>query len=244
MNTKGKIAVKESKLKITESKLMRLAGLSALLAGLCYVLVGLFHPPNAFASVTTTTWVIVHILACAMCFFALLGLTGIYARQAEKSGWLGLVGFVMLSLWFAIVLGYSFIEVFILPSFATALPAFVNSWMGMLNSTASEMNLGVLPTLWTLAGPLYLLGGLLFGIATFRAGLLPRWAGVLLAAGTILAPVAAFLPLDLQPKIAVPVGLALVWLGYALWSERRQNASAPYLAEAPSSVTPEPVKFA
>ncbi len=66
-----------------------------------------------------------------------------------------------------------------------------------------------------------MLGGLLFGIATFRAGILPRWAGVLLALGTVLAPVAGLLPYASQPKIAVPVGLALAWLGYALWSERR-----------------------
>ena len=39
-----------------------------------------------------------------------------------------------------------------------------------------------------------MLGGLLFGIATFRAGILPRWAAGLLAVGTVLAPVAALLP--------------------------------------------------
>ena len=99
--------------------------------------------------------------------------------------------------------------------------------MGMLNSTPIKMNLGVLPTLWTLMGPMYLLSGLLFGIATVRAGILPRWAGVLLALGTALAPVAALLPLASQPKIALPVGIALAWLGYALWSERRGHASDP-----------------
>ena len=41
---------------------------------------------------------------------------------------------------------------------------------------------------------MYMVGGLLFGIATFRAGILPRWAGVLLAIGTVLAPVAGLLP--------------------------------------------------
>jgi predicted tellurium resistance membrane protein TerC len=66
-------------------------------------------------------------------------------------------------------------------------------------------------------------GGLLFGIATFRAGILSRWAGVLLALGTALAPIAALIPLDSQPKVAVPVGLALAWLGYSLWSERREQ---------------------
>jgi hypothetical protein len=89
------------------------------------------------------------------------------------------------------------------------------------------MNLGALPTIWTLTAPMYMLGGLLFGIATLRAGFLSRWAAVLLAAGTLLAPVAALLSLELQPKMAIPVGLALAWLGYALWSERREQVAQP-----------------
>ena len=80
-----------------------------------------------------------------------------------------------------------------------------------------------------------MLGGLLFGIATLRAGILPRWAAGLLAVGAALAPVAALLPIELQPKVAVPVGLALAWLGYALWSERREQASQPL----PGSAKPQ-----
>jgi hypothetical protein len=98
--------------------------------------------------------------------------------------------------------------------------------MAMLNGTSSAVDLGSLSTVWLVAGPLYILGGLLFGIATFRARILPRWAGVLLALGTAMGPLAAFLPLELQPKVAVPVGLALIWLGYALWSEQRANSAA------------------
>ena len=52
---------------------------------------------------------------------------------------------------------------------ATVSPSFVDGWLGMLNGDASQVSLGVLPTLWTLTGPLYILGGLLFGIATFRS---------------------------------------------------------------------------
>ena len=192
--------------KITTSNLLRLAGLSALLAGLCYVLVGIFHPPNVPSSVTSTRWEIVHVLACAMCFFAVLGMAGLYARQATKTGWLGLVGFVMLTLWFVLIMGFSFVEAFILPKIATTDPTFVAAWMGMLVGPASKMDLGALPTLWTLTAPIYIVGGLAFGIATFRAGILPRWAGALLAIGTALAPVAALLPNASQPKIAVPVG--------------------------------------
>ena len=214
-------------MKMTTSNLYRLAGLSALLAGICYVLVGVFHPPNVPLSVTTTRWEIVHVLACAVSFFGVLGMAGLYARQAEKTGWLGLVGFLMLSFWLVLIMGFSFVEAFVLPRVATTSPAFVLGWMGMLVGPASKIDLGALPTLWTLSGPIYILGGLLFGIATFRAGILPRWAGVLLAVGTALAPVAKLLPNASQPKVAIPVGLALAWLGYALWSEQRAHTSSP-----------------
>jgi hypothetical protein len=206
---------------ITNANLIRWAGVSAIVAGICYGLVGIFHPHNMLPSVTTPRWVIVHILATAMSFFGLLGMAGLYARQAEKTGWLGLAGYLLFSLWLALILGFSFVEVFILPVLATAVPTVVEGWLGMFTGSPSAIDLGALPVLWTLTGPIYILGGVLFGIATFRAGILPRWAGVLLAVGTVVGPVAILFPPELQPKVAVPVGLALAWLGYALWSERR-----------------------
>jgi hypothetical protein len=209
--------------KITHQNVIRLAGLSALLAGLCYVFVGIFHPANVPASVTTTRWEVVHIIACAMCFFGVLGLAGIYARQAVKSGWLGLVGFILLSLWMVLIMGFSFVEAFILPHVATATPTLVDGWMKMFNGGTSQIDLGVLPTIWTLSAPVYIGGGILFGIATFRAHILPRGAAVLLALGTGLVPVGALLSLTAQPKMAIPVGLALAWLGYALMVERHER---------------------
>lgn len=208
-------------MQIKYGSLIRWAGLSALLAGLCYVFVGVFHPANAPASVTTTRWEIVHVVACAMSFFGVLGLAGLYARQAAKAGWLGFVGFVLLSLWMVVIMGFSFVEAFMLPHFATTTPSFVDAWMKMFNGGSSTFDLGALPTVWTLTAPLYIGGGLLFGIATFRAHILPRGAAVLLAVGTALAPVASQLSLTWQPKIAIPTGLALAWLGYALMTEHR-----------------------
>ena len=71
-----------------------------------------------------------------------------------------------------------------------------------------------------------MLGGLLFGIATIRAGILPRWAAGLLAVGAA-GPRGDAAPDQHKRLAAVPVGLALAWLGYALWSERREHAAAP-----------------
>lgn len=222
---------------VMNHNLIRWSGLAAVLAGLSYGLVGVFHPPNTVFAVSTAPWLITHILAMATSIFGLPGLTGLYARQAEKSGWPGLAGYLLLSLWLALILGFTFVEVFILPALATAAPMFVDAWLGMFNGTAGEISLGALPTVWLVAGPLYILGGVLFGIATFRSGMLPRWAGALLAVGTALGPLAALLPLDLQPKVAVPVGIALIWLGYSLWSERRVN-SATAVSSLPTGQLP------
>lgn len=208
------------------STLMRLAGLSAMLAGLCMVIMGLFHPVNIPETVTTATWVNVHIAATAMSFFGLFGMAGLYARQAEKSGWLGLMGFVLMSLWFGLVMPFSFIEVFVLPRLATVLPEFVAGFLGMFTGVPSEIDLGILPTLWNISGPMFILGPLLFGIATFRASVLPRWAGGLLAFGALLIPVGAMVPAEYQPEVALlTIALALTWLGYTLFTERRERSS-------------------
>lgn len=225
---------KESQINPTASKVIRWAGLAAMVAGLFYVFVGLFHPLNVVASVTTTRWAIVHVLASAMCFFGLLGLTGLYARQFKEVGWLGLAGFLLLSLWLVVIMGFTFVEVFILPPLATTDPKFVEGFLGVYSGSGGA-NFEVLTTVWNLTSPMYLLGGLLFGIATFRAGILSRWAAVLLALGTALAPIAALIPPEYQPKVAVPVGIALAGLGYALWSQRRTQASEAVAATGKES---------
>jgi hypothetical protein len=237
-NTNRQTVIKENKMKVTASTLMRMAGISAILAGVCFIVIGIFHPVNIPSSVTTDTWAIVHYFATALGFFGLFGMAGLYARQSEKAGWLGLAGFILFSAWMTLVCGFSFVEAFILPRLATESPAFVQGILGMFNSVPSAINLGVLPTLWNISGPMYILGPLLFGIATFRARVLPRWAGALLVLGAVLIPVGALVPPEWQPKIMLPVGLAFVWLGYALFSERRAPASEPL----PVKISPVPVQ--
>lgn len=207
--------------------LVRWAGLSAVVAGLCFVVVGLFHPPNILSSVSGSRWVIVHAAAIAMSLFGLFGITGIYARQAHASGWLGLAGYLLFSLWLMLILAFTFFEVFVLPLLATEAPTFAAGFLGIFTGSAVEMNFGVLAGLWGLSDALFLFSGLVFGIATFRARILSRWAAGALISGWAMAPASALLPNELRPLVAVPIGLALAWLGHALWSERREGAAEP-----------------
>jgi hypothetical protein len=221
--------IKENNMKITASKLIRWAGLSAMVAGIIFVVIQPIHPPDFLASVTTSAWAIITSMKLAMCFFFLLGITGLYARQVEESGWLGLAGYLMFSLSWALQTGFVFAEVLILPVLATAAPGFVDSYLGIVNGSPGEMNIGALVPAYAFLGILYVLGGLVFGIATFRARVLPRWPAALLAVVAVLTPAAALLPHATQRLAAgIPMGIAMAWLGYALWSEQRATVTEPF----------------
>ena len=87
-----------------------------------------------------------------------------------------------------------------------------------------------------------MLRGLLFGIATFRAGILPRVPAALLAIAATLTPLAALLPHAQQRYAAIPVALALAWLGYTLWSERRASVSQAVPASVGAQLRPAAAK--
>ena len=228
-------------MQITTSNLIRWAGLSAVVGGCLFVGIQPIHPPEILSSFTTSTWAIVHYVGVVMCFLILLGITGIYARQVKEAGWLGLAGYLLLSLSWALQMAFIFATAFILPLLATTAPRFVDSVLRSASGTVSSVNLGALPALYTLVGIGYILGGLLFGIATLRAGILSRWAAGLLAVASalplafVLHPVAALIPPQIQHLAAMPLGIAVAWLGYALWSERREQASE----SSPDTVSPQ-----
>lgn len=208
-------------LKVTPSVLIRWTGLFAILAGVLFIGIQLIHPLDQLSSVDTDMWVIVSCLSLVMGLFSLIGITGIYASQVKESGWLGLIGYSLFGLFWIMTIVWSSIEAFVLPQLTTTAPEFVAGFVGIFGGMESEADLGLLPALEPLAGVMYLLGGILFGIATYRAGVFPRWAGALLAVAAVVTIGAVVIPHPLDRILAVPMGLALIWLGYALWSERK-----------------------
>jgi hypothetical protein len=230
-------------MKITTSKLLRFCGLALVPAGIVFAGIQPIHPPDVVESVTTTAWGIITSLKYVMSVLFLVGITGLYARQADKAGLLGLVAFLVLATSWTLQSAYVFAEAFILPPLAATAPEFVDAMLGISYGHTGNVNLGALPTIYSLGvGINYMLGGLLFGVATLRAGILPRLPAGLLAIAATLTPLAGLLPHAQQRFAAVPVALALAWLGYALWSERRASAAQPAPATAGAHLRPAAAK--
>jgi hypothetical protein len=140
----------------------------------------------------------------------LWGLLGIYGRQSRAAGTFGLWAFVVAFLGTALTVGNVWAEVFVWPTLAQVAP---NTISGTITSISSYLVAGL-----NLSFPLFGIGLILFGAATFWAGVYPRWASALLI---VSIPVTIFLdptPGSFQESIGQillgTAGAALGW--YAL----------------------------
>jgi len=212
-------------MKVTTPKLIRWAGLSAMVAGIIFTAIRPAHP-----TIDSSTFIMIASFKTSISIFALLGITGLYARQVEETGWKGLVGYLLLTIYYAVQMCILFIEPTVLPLLTTTAPTFVEGVLQLSNGTGTPTNLGGLTTVYSLASILYVLGSLLFGIAMFRARILPRPAAALFAiSGPLAGSMFTLLPYQLVRLTSIPIGAALVWLGYALFSERRGKPSESLL---------------
>ena len=93
-------------------------------------------------------------------------------------------------------------------------------------------------TVLNVTGIGYMLGGLVFGIALFRARILARSAAALLAVGTIATVSLAVLPEAFNRPMAVPVGLALIGLGRLAVAQPGRRVAATAVEPPASSTRP------
>ena len=226
VNTNPQTTIKESKMKVTTPNLIRAAGLSAVVAGTIFAAIQPIHPADVISSVHTSAFIIITSFKTVMCIFGLFGITGLYARQVEETGWLGLAGYILLTIFYAVQMCFAFMEPLVLPLLTPVAPQFVESALGMSSGAGGPMNLGALATIYQGVSLLYLLGLLLFGTAMFRARILSRWAtGLFTIAGPLAAILVALAPHQIARLAAMPLGIALIWLGFSLFFERREQVS-------------------
>lgn len=199
--------------------LARMSGVALLLAGALIAVPILFHPSNADPqALIRPAWLPIHMALTISAILALFGEVGLYTRLRERSGWLGLIGFVLLFTGTALFVAALSIEAFVLPALASS--AAGQTFL----DPAGPLFGGPLNVFLLLTGGIFSLGCLLFCIAILRSEISLRWVGLLLLGGILLA---FWPPLpDLVGIIGgVLLGLSFIWFGYLLLARSGEQAA-------------------
>jgi hypothetical protein len=201
---------------MSSSNLIRWSGLAALIGGVLFVILDVvdfisFGNQPFTAVATTGAWMIVQGAYIVTAMLIALGLVGLYAYQAQQTGTLGLVAFVIAFIGGMMATGSTWSEAFFGPWLSKAAPELMEA------NPAGPVITGVI-----LSYLLFALGWFLFGLVSLRAKVLPGGAAVLLMIGAVLFLVLGFLEF---PFASVVFGAAIAWLGFALWSSLPASVS-------------------
>jgi len=172
-------------------------------------------------------WLLVTLVTIIGSLLFVIGLPGMYLRQAGRAGVLGFVGFILVFFGFLLQgATFSTLQVTVLP------------WVAQVAPKLLEGNLpaGVF-LLLIVSGLMYIIGAILLGIATMRARVFPRWAGVLLIIAGIcllltLPPVPPILDAIIESVSFIAFSVASIWCGYLLMTREQESVEAVSLPAA------------
>lgn len=222
---------------VTSSGLVKAAGAAAATAGAIFIAVQVNHPSITAFDTQTTEWVLRSCAKILMAVLALAGITGIYLSQHRQAGLLGLIGYVVFAVGYLTILTVEVIAATILPALLDTDPGYVQDVLVAATGGTPSGDIGGLQVVLNVSGAGYILGGLVFGIALFRTGVLARWASVLLAVSTTATAALAVLPDSFNRPLAIPEAIALIGLGVSLW----RNPSGSTATE-PAGAVLEPAR--
>jgi hypothetical protein len=129
-----------------------------------------------------------------------LGLVGLYARQSEATGPLGLVGFVVAFAGTVLVAGFAWVDTFVAPELATSAPRLFEAGP---------------PPGRSLSFLVYGVGWALFGLASLVGRVYPSTAAILLILGAVIGTVVSLTLLPV-PLGWLPFEATVAWLGVVL----------------------------
>src|ERR671932_1633987 len=240
----GETEDQEPAMTVTTTSLTRAAGVAAAAAGAIFIGVQIGHPQLNLTTITTTDVFVRDSLKVLMAALAVVGLTGMYLSQIRRNGVLGLVGYVVYAAGYLSIVCTTFVGAFVLPTIAGTNPGYVKDFIALTTSRGTITgDLGALSTQAKVQGILYLAGGVLFGVALFRAHVLARWATVLLAVSGLASAALSLMPDAFYRLLAYPNGIAMIGLGVSLWMSQRKGATetaaeTSSVATSPSSSVP------
>jgi hypothetical protein len=208
---------------ITPTTLTRGAAVAAVVAGLLFIGVQIGHPHLDAAAVTTTELLVRGSLKFLMAVLSLVGITGMYLSQVRRNGVLGLIGYLVLATGYLLIACMTYLAAFVLPHLATTNPGYVDDVIAEITGRTSTGDVGLLAVAIQVQNFSFLAGGLVLGIALYRARVLARWATLLLAVGGVVTILLSVLPDAFYRLLAFPNGIAMVGLGVSLWLTSRSS---------------------
>ena len=192
---------------MSPSDLFRWCGIGGIISGICVII----------GNVLPGTTLLIRIITMLGPALGLFLLTGVYLRQRPQSGKLGFIGYVVHFFGMTLVVAMGYMGAFIFPYVAES-----------VSTPLYEGTLGI-AVLVTLQ--IFLLGVILFSIATIKANVLPRPASILYLIGFIPTGFGLFLPEIVNIVGHVIGGVGIIWWGYALYKTgQAEPAAAPHLA--------------
>lgn len=195
------------------SSLVRAAGIASLVATgliLAHQISHLVFALTMSESMALATHTVRYGLALAAMYALLIALTGLYAVQAPAAGRLGLIAYLVAALGTLLVAGDWWYEAFVGPLLSANAPELLRT------APSGSILIGAGTTFGSFA-----LGWVLFGIATYRAGVFPRGSAFLMVLGGIIGILALSAPFQ------VPLALAVGWMGWSLLHPVGRDVAPP-----------------
>ena len=181
---------------MSTTTLFRLAGFTALIVSAVSVVFNIGVPvgliPAEMDGYRSLTTLLINLFV----------VTGLYAAQSHKAGVTGLAGYLLSVMGLAGNVGLRFVYILVAPILMARYP-----------DAAAAAGAGPLTMATSLTFIAYALGFILFGVATFRAGVYPRWAGAVIGVGALLSYGLVMLPFNIGGLL---INLGLIWLGWSL----------------------------
>lgn len=164
-------------------------------------------------------WPVLSVLTFVVMALLSLVLIALYAVQISETGVLGLVGFVLMFLALLLYVSFQFDMAIVWPVLGAEAPDLVR-YDGPL------FNHPMFSAVHSAMGTLYTLGVLVFGIATVRGRVFPRWTAVIFTVGMILSAGLLFPPLLIRMIGAPLAAIGLGHMGFRLWAQDAQSGVA------------------
>ena len=192
--------------------LVKYSGILAALAAVLFVVGFVIHPATEDSTgMKEAGWIPAHALLFIASVFGFAGWIGIYSKQSDKTGSIGLIGFVLLFAGTVLLAEITYSASVYAPIIALNAPQVIDS----LGPDSLPVTLEILTVL------LVMVGGIIFGYSSLLAKVFQKWPSVLVAVGALLLGVGNIVVPGIIGLIgAVIFAAGQLWMGVELYKKQ------------------------